>query len=157
MSVLVFDFGTRHIGVAAVVAESRIALPIATLAAKRGRPSLQSLTQLVKEWSPSEFVLGLPLNIDQTDSPMCEAVRDFGSYLTHHFNLPVAFVDERLSTLEATQRSSIDAISSRRKSGKRKGKSKRHSSGNHALAAQVIGETWLAERTESNSVASSQE
>ena len=157
MSVLVFDFGTRHIGVAAVVAESRIALPIATLAAKRGRPSLQSLTQLVKEWSPSEFVLGLPLNIDQTDSPMCEAVRDFGSYLTHHFNLPVAYVDERLSTLEARQRSSLDLVSNRGKPGKRRSKSKDHSSGSHALAAQVIGETWLAECTDSRSVASSQD
>ena len=155
MSVLVFDFGTRHIGVAAVVEESRIALPIATLAAKRGRPSLQPLTQLIKEWSPNEFVLGLPLNIDQTDSPMCDAVRDFGSYLTYHFDLPVTFVDERLSTREAKQRSFIEGISNRGKSGKRRRKSIHLSSGSHAIAAQVIGETWLAGRTESKCMVSS--
>ena len=157
MSVLVFDYGTRHIGVAAVVAESRMSLPIATLDARRGRPGLQSLTALVREWSPTEFVLGLPLNIDESDSPMCDAVRDFGTYLSDHFNLPVDYVDERLSSLEARKRLFEQPLPERSKARRHRRKSKLDLSGNHALAAQVIGETWLAERSEPNPSPSSPE
>ena len=161
MSVLIFDFGTRHIGVAAVVVESRISLPIATLVAKRGRPNLQAMSRLIQEWSPTNFIVGLPLNIDQTDSPMCEAVRRFGSFLEDQFIVPVVYVDERLSTHEANFRSSrVGELERRRNSSKttqRKSRTRQNLLGSHALAAQVIGETWLAQQLESNSLVASSE
>ena len=162
MAVLTFDYGTRHIGVAAVVSESHIAIPIATLKAKRGRPDRESLAQLIQEWSPSEFVVGLPLNLDETDSPMCDAVRKFGSYISHEFNVPVVYVDERLSTREADQRAaSLEELTSssskRRNSIKRRPKTKKNGLGSHALAAQIIAETWLSQREERNQGTTSSE
>lgn len=123
---LSFDFGMKHIGVASVEVTARIVGPKCTLAASHGKPNVDQLDFLVDTWQPTDLVVGLPLNMDDSESKMSKAARKFGRFLEQRFQLPVHFVDERLSSYEAAQREG------------------KHNA-DHALAAVAIGETWLHE------------
>ena len=46
-------------------------------------------------------MVGLPVNMDGTEQPLTQRARKFGNRLQGRFNLPVAFQDERLTTVEA--------------------------------------------------------
>lgn len=121
---LTFDFGMKHIGVASVEVTSRIVGPKCTLAANHGKPNVDQLDFLVDAWQPTDLVVGLPLNMDSSESKMSRAARKFGHFLEKRFHLPVHFVDERLSSYDAAQREGTK-------------------NADHALAAVAIGETWL--------------
>ncbi len=126
MGAMSFDFGMSHIGVATIDIGMRCISPTAVVKAKKGKPNTDQLDFLVNTWQPTELVVGLPLNMDDSESPMSVASRKFAKYLKKRFSLPVHFVDERLTTLEAKDRSESDRPS-------------------HAVAAAVIGESWLNE------------
>lgn len=117
---LAFDFGERTIGVAVTEPRAGTASPVGTVRAKDGMPVWAALDALVREWRPEGFVVGLPLNMDDTESEMSRAARRFGSRIGRRYGIGVTFADERLSTFEAVGRG-----------------------GDHAIAAQVIAETWL--------------
>ena len=118
--VLAFDFGLRHIGIAAGQTVTATASPITTLRARDGRPDWDELALLVDHWKPRRLVVGLPLNMDDTESDMSGRARDFAATLERRTGIPTELVDERLTTREAT-----------------------HAGGEHALAAVLIAETWL--------------
>jgi len=120
--VLAFDFGLRHIGVAAGQTVTRTASPVATLRARDGKPDWPELTKLVAEWNPARLLVGLPLNMDGTESEMSERARRFAAELARRTGLPTDLVDERLTTRAATE-----------------------AGGTHAHAAALIAETWLNE------------
>ena len=123
-SALVFDFGLKHIGVAIALASQDLTRGIATVAARDGQPHWPSLDALLDEWQPDCLVVGDPLNMDGSASPMAVRARDFGEQVAERYGLGVDFVDERLSTFEALSRGADE-----------------HDS--HALAAEMIAETWL--------------
>lgn len=123
-SALVFDFGLKHIGIAVALTEANLARGIATLSARDGLPHWPSLDALLDEWRPDCLVVGDPLNMDGSVSPMAARARDFGQQIGERYGLAFDLVDERLSTFEALSR----------------GADRR---GSHALAAETIAETWL--------------
>jgi putative Holliday junction resolvase len=122
--VIAFDFGLRHIGVAVGQTITGTATPLTTLSARQGVPDWTPLTALVAEWRPARLLVGLPLNMDDTESPMSERTRRFAAELTRRSGLPVLLIDERLTSYAA------------RASGIRNG---------HAHAAVMIAQTWLAD------------
>lgn len=126
MGAMSFDFGMSHIGVAIIEIGTRSIQPTGTIKAKNGRPNTDQLDFLVNTWKPSELIVGLPLNMDDSESPMSQASRKFGKYLERRFSLPVHLVDERLTTMDARDRTG-------------------NAQPNHAIAACAIGETWLHE------------
>ncbi|MCW4150972.1 MULTISPECIES: Holliday junction resolvase RuvX [Halomonadaceae] len=99
--VLAFDFGTRRIGVAVGNEMLNSARELAPLTARDGIPDWELVTRLVKEWQPDLFVVGLPLNMDGTESAMSLRARKFGNRLHGRFGKPCEMVDERGSTQEA--------------------------------------------------------
>jgi putative Holliday junction resolvase len=99
--VLAFDFGTRRIGVAFGQEMLGRARPVAMLPAKDGIPDWPTIAALIHEWQPEQLVVGLPLNMDGSESDMCARARKFGKRLHGRFHLPVAMVDERLTSFEA--------------------------------------------------------
>lgn len=121
-----FDFGLRRIGVAVAERSPPLARGVATVAAEDGGPQWRRVDDLMATWRPKRLVVGLPVNMDGTESPMSGRARRFGTSLAKRYALPVEFVDERLSTFEAVSRGANAANS-------------------HAEAAQVIAETWLAQ------------
>lgn len=102
-TLLAFDYGLRHIGVA--VGQSLIASsnPIGVVRARDGAPDWQNITKLIAEWQPNILIVGLPLNMDGTDSAMSQRARKFSRQLQARFKISVALVDERLSSFAAKQ------------------------------------------------------
>ena len=72
------------------------------------------MDQLVNDWRPDAFVVGLPLNADGTEHEVTRAAKQFGNQLQARYNLSTYWVDERLTSAEAE--SMIAASRSGRKS-----------------------------------------
>ena len=102
-SVLAFDFGLAQIGVAVGNTLLRSTQPLAILRAREGIPDWQALEQLVRDWQPDLLLVGDPLNMDGSDSELCERARKFARRLHGRLGLPVTMVDERLTSFEAKQ------------------------------------------------------
>ncbi len=139
---MAFDFGLKWIGVATGQTLTASATPLVTLPAKKGKVEAQALKALVDEWQPELLLVGLPLNMDDTESNMCDRARAFATKIGNLTRRPVAMVDERLSSRAAVERRG------RARTGKPADPS-------HAEAACVIAETWLHERTSATPAATS--
>ncbi len=103
-SVLGLDYGTRKIGVASGQAVTGGASPLPALNCRDGAPDWDGIERLLDEWQPQALVVGLPLNMDDSESELSERARRFARQLEGRFRLPVWLVDERLSTREARER-----------------------------------------------------
>jgi putative Holliday junction resolvase len=136
--VLAFDYGEKFIGVAVGQTVTASASPLTTLRARTGRPDWALVASLVREWRPIRLLVGLPLNMDGTESDMCARAREFSDRLRDQTGIPVIMVDERLTT-----RASNQAEAERRGRSAKGGK---RGDAVHAAAAALIAETWLGEQ-----------
>ena len=102
---MAFDFGLRQIGVAVGNCLLQTSQPLAILKAREGIPDWQAVAKLIDEWGPQLLLVGDPLNMDGSDSPLGERARKFARRLHGRLGLPVTLVDERLSSFEAKQNS----------------------------------------------------
>lgn len=105
-TVLAFDFGTRHIGIAVGQTLTGTATPLTVLKAKDGQPNWSELLQHIADWQPGQLIVGLPLNIDGTESEFCKRARNFARRLRGRSACKVIMFDERLSTREAKRAAS---------------------------------------------------
>jgi putative Holliday junction resolvase len=138
--VLAFDFGHRRIGVACGDTVSRTAAPHGTVATGSGGPRWEEIEALLREWQPALSVVGLPYNVDGSDSAMTAAARNFAAELERRYRLPVALVDERYSSREAQA-----TLKAARESGLRRRRVAKADV--DAAAACVILERWFSEQT----------
>ncbi|MEE4144152.1 MAG: Holliday junction resolvase RuvX [Halieaceae bacterium] len=102
-TVMAFDFGLRQIGIAVGNCLLRSTQPLAVIGAREGVPDWSRLEQIVREWQPDLLVVGDPLNMDGSDSELCQRARKFARRLHGRLGLPVELVDERLTSFEAKQ------------------------------------------------------
>lgn len=140
--ILAFDFGERRIGVAVGNTSTCTATAVGVLPA-RGTPDWEAVSRCVREWSPDRAVVGLPYNMDGSETALTAACREFAAQLSKRYQLPVDLVDERL-TSSAAQADLRDA----RRSGARKRRIRREDI--DANAARLILETWLQDLTRSS-------
>lgn len=131
--VLAFDFGTRRIGVAVGNELIRRATALDSLPARDGIPDWHVMTRLIQEWQPDLFVVGLPINMDDSESDMSRRARKFGKRLYGRYGKPCEMIDERGSTREAKTIA--------RGLGHR---GNYRDEGVDGLAAQLILESWFA-------------
>ena len=132
-----FDYGTRKIGVATGQLITRTATPIAIITARDGIPNWSEIEALINEWRPTQFVVGLPLNMDGTESDISRRALKFARRLTGRFNLPHHTIDERLTTREAKEQHGL-----RREFQKRSQKESQQQIDD--IAAKIILESWLS-------------
>ena len=132
---LAFDFGTRRIGVASGQEMLGTGQPLAMLPARDGIPDWQQIEALLAEWQPDIVLVGLPLNMDDTENDMCARARKFGKRLHGRYHVTVEMVDERLTSYEA--KGEVMAGGGSRDFG-------RHSVDDRA--AVLILETWCREQ-----------
>ena len=128
--VLAFDYGMRRIGVAVGNSLTGTARALAPLAARNGVPAWEQVGALVAEWTPVRLLVGLPLNMDDTESEMSERAARFARRLEGRFRVPCEMMDERLSSFEA--RGLIAAAGAK--------------TSRDSVAACLILETWFASR-----------
>ena len=133
--ILAFDYGLRRIGVAVGNTGTRTATAVGVLAA-RGAADWDAVARCVRQWSPSRAVVGLPYNMDGSETVLTAACREFATELSKRYQLPVELVDERL-TSSAAQADLREA----RRSGARRRRVRREDI--DANAARLILETWL--------------
>jgi putative holliday junction resolvase len=107
------DVGTKTIGVAICDAGWHFAGPIETIRRTKFTKGLEALREIVSREQIVGLVVGLPLNMDGSDSPRTQSVRAFARNLAA-LELPILLWDERWST-QAVERAMIDADVSRAK------------------------------------------
>ena len=100
---LAFDFGTRKIGVASGQTITATGTPLPALACRQQKPDFEAIAALLSEWQPDHLVVGLPLNMDGSESESSDRARRFARQLHGRFGISTWMVDERLSTREARQ------------------------------------------------------
>lgn len=130
-----FDYGTKHLGIAVGGSASGRAEPLATASVQQGIPDWATLDRLINEWQPAALIVGLPLNMDDSENAMTRAARKFGHRLQGRYNLPVHLVDERLTSVDAKN----TLVESRVPWKQRKAKVDK-------LAAQTILQAYLDEQ-----------
>src|SRR3990167_4876570 len=85
------DFGLKRIGVGVSDPFGSFALPVGSVT------SLENLLELVKQYDIQTFVVGLPLHLSGHESPMSLEARKFAELLQQKTNIPIEFIDERMS------------------------------------------------------------
>lgn len=126
--VLAFDFGLRNIGVAVGNRLTGTARALAPLRARDGVPDWSAIARLLEDWKPERLLVGLPLNMDDSESEMSARAARFARRLEGRYTLPCELVDERLSSFEA--RGLIAGAGAK--------------SSRDSVAASLVLETWLA-------------
>lgn len=107
------DVGTKTIGLAICDAGWHFAGPAETIRRTKFTKDLAQLRDFIDREHVVGLVVGLPLNMDGSDSPRTQSVRAFGRNLAP-LNLPLLLWDERWST-QAVERAMIEADVSRAK------------------------------------------
>jgi len=100
-TLLGFDFGTKRIGIAIGQEVTGTVNPLTTVTAIKHKPDWDSITNIIEEWQPDLLVVGLPLHMDGTEQKMTQAARRFSNQLHGRYHIPIALMDERLSSHEA--------------------------------------------------------
>jgi putative Holliday junction resolvase len=129
-TLLGFDFGTQHIGVAVGQSITGTATALCTVNVRNKRPDWDRISELIDDWHPDALVVGLPLHADGSDSGTTTVVRKFAQQLGERSRLPVHIMDERLSSHAAKQLQHQD------KTGRK--------ADIDAIAAMIILQNWLA-------------
>lgn len=102
-TVLAFDFGEKRIGVAVGNTQIGIAHPLETLRGEGNDARFAAIGKLIEEWRPAVLVVGLPAWLDGQEHEMSARCRRFARQLEGRFRLPAVLVDERLSSVEASE------------------------------------------------------
>ncbi|WP_202960786.1 Holliday junction resolvase RuvX [Marinimicrobium sp. LS-A18] len=132
MQLLGFDYGLKNIGTATGQTLTGTATPQPPLRARDGVPDWSEVEALLREWQPELVLVGLPLNMDGTESELSARARKFANRIHGRFGVAVEMVDERLSSFEA--KGEVMARGGSRDYGKNPVDS---------IAARLIVETYL--------------
>ncbi len=130
-TLLGFDYGTRKIGIAVGQTVTGSATALKTLRSRDGRPDWEEIGRVIGEWQPEALVVGLPHDLDDSETEIADRARRFSRQLHGRYRLPVHLMDERLTSMEA-RRHAPERLANR----------------DHldAIAAKLILETWLSEQ-----------
>ena len=105
---MALDVGTKTIGIATSDALRMLATPLVTLRRGKLAMDLAALGELVRKHEIKALAIGLPLNMDGSEGPRCQSVRQFAANIERHgppalAALPIVLQDERLSTAAVTR------------------------------------------------------
>ncbi|OGT20816.1 MAG: Holliday junction DNA helicase RuvA [Gallionellales bacterium RIFOXYB12_FULL_54_9] len=102
-TLLAFDFGTQRIGVATGNTFSASAQPLSTIDEEKNVLRFAAIAALVKAWQPVALVVGLPANDDGSPHALTALCRRFAQRLHGRHGLLTLLVDERYSSLAASE------------------------------------------------------
>ncbi len=134
-TILGFDFGEKRIGVAVGNTVTSQAQALTTLHVESNAARLGAVEKLVNEWQPASFVIGQPEHADGKPHEVAHLAKKFGNRLTEKFRLPVTYINETLSSTEASRMLTARGV---------KGIAQKTEI--DAVAAQVILQSYLDER-----------
>jgi putative Holliday junction resolvase len=123
--VMSFDFGMKRIGVAVGQKVTQTATGLGVVQAFDGIPKWDYLDKIVLDWQPERFIVGLPINMDGSNSEMSKKAQKFSRRISSRYNIRSEMFDERLTSFEAREHDGKTHID--------------------AIAAKIILESWLRE------------
>ena len=123
--VMSFDFGMKRIGVAVGQKVTQTASSLGVVQAFDGIPKWDYLDKIVLDWQPERFIVGLPINMDGSNSEMSKKAQKFSRRISSRYNIRSEMFDERLTSFEAREHDGKTHID--------------------AIAAKIILESWLRE------------
>ncbi len=97
------DYGRRRIGLAVTDQEGWSIRGLGVIDRKKRDNYFSVLISLIREESPQVLVFGLPLDVEDRETVMSQEVRRFACRVEKEIGLPIAFVDESLSSQKASQ------------------------------------------------------
>lgn len=103
MRTLAVDLGTRRVGLALSDEGGKFATPYDVLDVGSTGEAIEPVRELIRKEGVRRVVVGLPLNMDDTAGRPATEAAAWGRRLGELCNIPVIFVDERLSTFQAEQ------------------------------------------------------
>ena len=121
--VMSFDFGMKRIGVAVGQKVTQTASGLGVVQAFDGIPKWDYLDKIVLDWQPERFIVGLPINMDGSNSEMSKKAQKFSRRISSRYNIRSEMFDERLTSFEAREHDEKTHID--------------------AIAAKIILESWL--------------
>ena len=107
--VMGLDLGSKTIGLALSDVMRTIATPYDTIRRTKFTADAQALLAAIDAEDVRGLVIGLPISMDGTEGPRCQSTRQFAANLLEKRDLPIAFWDERLSTV-AVERMLVDDV-----------------------------------------------
>jgi putative Holliday junction resolvase len=133
MRYLGIDYGTKRTGLAICDAAETIVSPLAVIEGQS--ELLRRIAEIVESEGVAAIVLGLPLNVNDSEGFQAKLVLKFAERLKEHLDIPIHFQDERLSSFGASEKL--------RSGGFTKGKKKERLD---AVAAAEILEMFLEQK-----------
>jgi len=135
-TLLAFDYGTKNIGIASGTLLAAITSELPPIKARDGIPNWEELEKILKHYQPDLVLVGLPLNMDDSESELATRARKFANRIHGRFGVPIEMVDERLSTFEAKGEAFARGYSDDYKNNPV-----------DSIAARLILESWLHNRS----------
>lgn len=137
---MALDYGERRIGVAITDPTGMLAQPLETLEQPRARgrkapAALDRIAELVDEYDVQCIVVGLPVHMSGQSGDAAERARAFGARVAKRTALPVEFLDERWTSVEARRSLTEAGVPARKQRGRV-----------DRVAAALLLRTWLARR-----------
>ncbi|MEM7756738.1 MAG: Holliday junction resolvase RuvX [Cyanobacteria bacterium P01_A01_bin.40] len=132
VAALGLDVGRKRLGVAGCDGMGLIATGLTTINRTSWHEDLRQLTVIIKEREVDILIIGLPYNLDGTLGFQAEKVQKFANKISHSLQLPIEYVDERLTSVEAE----LQLKAQKKFSSRNKGDIDRR-------AAAIILQQWL--------------
>jgi putative Holliday junction resolvase len=127
------DYGAKRIGLAVGDDAVRLASPVETIEHVTSRDDqIAAILRVAADFAVDAFVVGLPLNMDDTEGPQAKLTRAFGDDLTRASDKPVHYFDERLSSHAASDKLAPAELTRKRRKSRL-----------DAVAAQVMLQEFL--------------
>ena len=135
MNILGIDYGLKRVGFAVGEQVTNSCSTFFSKKFKNRKELVEKIKNLITEWDINIIVIGLPLNMDNSESEMSLEIRNFSKKLEKDINIKINFVDEKLTTYEAKQIL------------KNLNKNKQYiEKNNHGLAAKLILDSFMSEK-----------
>ena len=133
MRYLAIDYGSKRTGLAICDHAETVASPLAVVQGQK--ELLKKIAEVIKTENVEAIVVGLPLNMDDSQGPQVKLVFKFAEQLEKELDVPIYFQDERLSSFRAEEKLSAAQFT--------RGKKKKRLD---AVAAAEILEAFLEEK-----------
>ena len=132
---LALDIGKVRTGIAVSDPQGRVASPVCVLSTEDMLANAPDWKRVLEDWEPDLLLAGLPQSMNGTTSSQTKFARKTAERIAETLHLPLEFVDERLSSVEAKRSLHESGLSEREMRGKV-----------DMVAASLFLQAWLDER-----------
>ncbi len=132
MVALALDIGEKRVGIAVSDATGTVAMPVKVMPAQEVAALSKSFRYLVEDYEPDVLVCGRPVSLSGETGPQAARVEAVAQRIAASLDIPLAFVDERLSSAEAKRILREQGLTEREMRGKV-----------DSIAASLFLQSWL--------------